>query len=181
METIVNKQKNVLKRLLAEFNEAEIAAIYEREEETELAVDIVSCLEDEFGADSDVAEFNFFFIPQADCPENMQFFESYITLNTEVIKEQLMVVAAAASIMNQYLAYGAFVVDMPNAFVRYKLSVPMVTDLDEDTLYKEINACATLAIELAEQYAHVFARLSAGEMEFEEFIGMVPQLVSEEE
>lgn len=170
MNEIISRQDYVLSAICERLNDMEIAAVYRHKGEDDVPMNIVSCMIDEYGLLGDDVLGEFFFTPQESCPEEVQYFNCVITLMEEFSEDSIYDLCAAVALVNFYLQFGSFSIELANRQLVYKLSVPLPSDLDKEQLLKQADMLAAQGMNMGERYADRFTKLSNGDISIDEFL-----------
>ncbi|MCR5747861.1 MAG: hypothetical protein K6G03_09140 [Lachnospiraceae bacterium] len=119
-----------------------------------------------------LAEFSFLPIEGAD---EVWYFNTVITIMTNVPKDGASALAGAISRLNFYLPYGGFCLSPDGTMLTYKSVTALRTDHPEKKLYEDIELSADTALLVPENYTYLLIKVAEGSMLLSEFIDTLPE------
>lgn len=120
-----------------------------------------------------LAEYSFLPLPGE--AEEVWYFSSVITIETDIPREGAAALANAAARLNFYLPYGSFCLSTDGSMLIYKSVTALRTDEKDDTLYKDIELSADTALFVPESYTDILIRIADGSLPVSEFIATLPE------
>ena len=171
------RKRNLLKQLEKFFKEdedIEEASLFTKEE-LETPMDVLRVLVTGYGpALIDVlAEYSF--IPMPGEADEVWYFSSVLTIETDIPKEGAAALSNAIARLNFYMPYGGFCLSPDGSMLTYKSVTALRSDEKDETLYKDIELSADTALFVPENFTDSLLRIADGRMPLSEFIAMLPE------
>ena len=171
------RKRDLLKQLEKFFKEdedIEEASLFTKEE-LETPMDVLRVLVTGYGpALIDVlAEYSF--IPMPGEADEVWFFSSVLTIETDIPKEGAAALSNAIARLNFYMPYGGFCLSPDGSMLTYKSVTALRSDEKDETLYKDIELSADTALFVPENFTDSLLRIADGRMPLSEFIAMLPE------
>ena len=140
----------LLERLRDDFRDDSIAAEYTPQEENGIPGGIVAVMFDSMGMSSSDVFGDIFFMPDQDENAEVAYFECALVLTEDLSGADEEALMAALGRLNHTSPVGVFYVDPDADRLLYKLGVPLPADMDEDTLYNEMNIVIGNAVSIVD-------------------------------
>jgi hypothetical protein len=171
------RKRDLLKRLEKFFKEdedIEEASLFTKEE-LETPMDVLRVLVTGYGpALIDVlAEYSF--IPMPGEVQEVWYFSSVLTIETDIPREGAAILANAIARVNFFLPYGGFCLSPDGSMLTYKSVTALRADENDETLYKDIELSADTALLVPENFTDSLLRIIDGRLPLSEFMAMLPE------
>ncbi len=171
------RKRDLLKRLEKFFKEdedIEEASLFTKEE-LETPMDVLRVLVTGYGpALIDVlAEYSF--IPMPGEVQEVLYFSSVLTIETDIPREGAAILANAIARINFFLPYGGFCLSPDGSMLTYKSVTALRADENDETLYKDIELSADTALLVPENFTDSLLRIIDGRLPLSEFMAMLPE------
>ena len=171
-----DRKRMILERLQTELDSAEIPAVIRKKEEEELPMDILAVLLTEYGSRQEEASAELYFLPLPNGAEGVCYFSSVITLTESIDPLCLDAVCKAVAMINFYLEYGAYVVDVEGSILAYKMVTPIFEAMDDEQLFATVDMNFAHALDAGEDYAGILVKLSEGACSLDDVMDLLPQM-----
>lgn len=180
VEEIINRQKNILKKLTEELKEMDDVVEYVEAGEEE-AFDSILVEHEDLGIANDVAAGQYFFIPIAFSESEVEQFVIMLTISDELNENKKVDMLQATAYLNYLLPGGAFVFDPSIEVLSFKRGLTFAVDTAEDDeitmiKYEIMNSLQTVAIFVAPLLAYL-----NDDVTWEEFVQACESLLTTSE
>ncbi|MCR5487786.1 MAG: hypothetical protein K6F35_09710 [Lachnospiraceae bacterium] len=169
IEKIKEERHALLERMRDSLQEELVAAEIvepEKENEPEILTAVLSGIGE--AGEMEGAYGEFFFVPVVSGEDAIQHFSAVITLLDDLDREKLPMLFEAMSYINFSQPCGSYCVDRDAAYLCYKMTVPLPSELSGDALFEEMNICMANAATAADLYADLLIRIASGEGSLDE-------------
>lgn len=120
-----------------------------------------------------LAEYSFIPMPPQEV-EEIWYFSTVITIETDIPKEGVSALSNVISRLNFYLPYGSFCLSTDGRMLVYKSVTALRAEEKDETLYKDIELSADTALYVPESYTDVLNRIADGRLSAAEFLATLP-------
>lgn len=169
-------KRMILERLQTELASELIPVVLRKKEEEELPMDVLTVLLTEYGSRQDEASGEFYFLPLPNGAEGVCYFSSVITLSESLDPLYLDAVCKAVAMINFYLEYGAYVVDVEGNILAYKMVTPIFESMDAEQFFATVDMNLAHALDAGEKFAGILMKLSEGACTLDDVMDLLPHM-----
>ena len=153
-------RKEVLIEMENEFTDELIPAKYSEKDGAEIEELVVMMDGIDAGLDDMTSEF--FFLPSEE-EDEVQFFISLITVETELNQENIGELLKAVATINTYFVAATFAIDAVAGSLVYKLSYPMaISRANKEDMLLDVELSTGTAMQMVESFAYLLCEVNAG-------------------
>ncbi len=174
---MAERKQALLKRLEGFFKEDETieeASLFTADE-LGTPMDVLRVLVMDYGAGLTDILAEYSFIPFEGDDDEVWYFSSVLTIDTDIPKEGVSALSCAIAKLNFYLPYGNFALSGDGKMLVYRTVTALRSDADDENLYKDIELAADTAILVPEQYVQLLSQVADGSLLLNDFLSTLPQ------
>ena len=172
MENNKKKEKELLKMLYVDMEEAHMEPEYYEDAVPAAHTDMIRSFHPYYGEIEDGATCEYYFMPSPEGSE-MHYFTAVMTLAYDIDSKYIPAVSEAITKLSFYMPTGTFVMNKQGTILAFKVSQILPDDLDEDSCVSLMNVAASHAIQLPERYTQVLLQLADGRLSLEQFLMLI--------
>lgn len=165
MNSLLEMQKKVIKKIEEESKDQQIPAIFAPADE-DMPFDTLNMILSDIGMDHTevVGEFSFL---KTDEKIQVATFAAVLTVSNQISTENIGMLYEAMSLLNFLLPYGAFSAYEKEHLLVFKLSSPITTTLKEEELYNQVQVLISNAYLIVDKYIDILIDISEGNNKIE--------------
>ncbi|MBE5913403.1 MAG: hypothetical protein E7274_05035 [Pseudobutyrivibrio ruminis] len=169
MEEKTKRERQLLKLLLADMEEAHMEPEYFENAVPQSNTDMIRTFHPYYGEVEEGIIGEYYFMPSG-ASKDMYYFTAVMTLANDIDPKYIPVVTEAISKLNFYMPVGSFVLNKTGDILAFKVSEILSNDIDIESSVKLMNLASSHAIQLPERYVQVLLQLADGSLSLEQFL-----------
>lgn len=166
---LLKRQKEVLNKIYEAYQDGDVVAAMAPGEEVG-STDMLLVQHTEIGKDIDEILGAYYFVPAPEELGPFQYFFTTLTLSEEIPEETQETLAAALTVINALVPFGAFVISPDMTVISYRHATLLPNDIDESTLSLTVQATMLNALSEVTIWADELDALEYERISYKEFI-----------
>lgn len=172
MDDKTKREKELLKLLFADMEEAHMEAEYFENEIPGTHADLIRTYHPYYGELEEGIIGEYYFMPSG-ASKDMYYFTATMNLLEDIDEKYIPVVSEAIAKLSFYMPVGNFSLNKDGTILVFKVSELMPEDLDLESSANLMNLAASHAIQLPERFVQVLLQLSEGKLSLEQFLMLI--------